>query len=101
MAATSDTTLTVTVQELLAGIVPPVKVNTPGLVPFGVAEGVPNGHVVDAFGTSALRRPAGYVSVKAAPVITVELGLVSVIVSNEFSLIATPVGVNDLATVGG
>ena len=48
-----------------------------------------------------MRRFAGYVSAKPAPVIAVEFGLVNVIVSNEFSLTATPVGENDLAMVGG
>jgi hypothetical protein len=59
LAAISDTTLTVTVQEPLAGIVPPVKARMPGLVAFGVAVGVPTGQVVDAFGTRAFRKFAG------------------------------------------
>ena len=60
-----------TVQDPLAGIVPPESVKVPGFVTLGDANTVP-AHVVEAFGTVALRRLAGYVSANDAPVIAVE-----------------------------
>lgn len=94
-------TVTVTVHEPLAGIVPPENVSVPGLVAFTEAVTVPVVQVVAAFETTALRRFAGYVSVNAAPVIAVVLGFVRVMVSVEVSLTATLTGEKDLATVGG
>lgn len=94
-------TVTVTVHELLAGIVPPVNVSVPGLVAFADAVTVPVVQLVAAFDTTALRRFKGYVSRNAAPVIAVVLGFVRVIVSVDVSLTATLTGKKDLATVGG
>ena len=84
----------------MAGIVPPESVKVPGFVTLGDANTVP-AHVVEAFGTVALRRLAGYVSANDAPVIAVEFGLVSAIVRVDSSPIATLGGENDLAAVGG
>ena len=58
MAAVGEVTLTVTVQVPFAGIVPPLKVSTPGFVALGVAVTLPP-QVDDRLGNVALRRLAG------------------------------------------
>ena len=52
-------TVTVTVHELLAGIVPPEKTSVPGFVAFTDAVTVPVEQVVAALDTTALRRFRG------------------------------------------
>src|SRR5438552_6616225 len=89
-------TFTVTVHEPLAGIVPPESARD---VPLFAAVTVPP-HVVAPLAEAVLTRPAGYVSVNAAPVTATALPLVSVTVSTEVVPTETAAGVNDLAIAG-
>jgi hypothetical protein len=89
-------TFTVTVHEPLAGMVPPESAT---LFPAAAAVTDPP-QVVAPDGVAVFTRPAGYVSVNAAPVIGVVLLLVSVIVSTEAVLRPTGLGENDFAAVG-
>ena len=73
-------TFTVTVHEPLAGMVPPESAT---LVPLLAAVTVPAPQVVAPEGDAVFTRPAGYVSVNAAPVTAVAFGLVSVMVSTD------------------
>src|SRR5205814_5471288 len=97
VAAVPLVTVTVTVHEPLAGIVPPESATLP---PPLAAVTAPPTHVVAPFAGFALTRFAGYVSVNAAPVIAVALLFESVIVSVEVPLIPTAVGLNAFAIVG-
>ncbi len=86
--------MTVTVHELLAGTVPPESAT---LAPPLAAVTTPP-HVVAPLALAVFTRPAGYVSVNAAPVIAVAFGLVSVMVSTDALLVPIEAGVNDFAT---
>ena len=90
-------TLTVTVQEPLAGIVAPDNATVP---PPLAAVTVPPAHVVEPAGVAVFTRFTGYVSVKAAPVIAVVFALERVIVSTEATFGATLAGAKDFASVG-
>ena len=90
-------TFTVTVHEPLAGIVPPESAT---LLPLFAAVTVPPAHVVAPPAAPRFTRPAGYVSVNAAPVIAVAFGLVSVMVSAEVPFTPIAAGANALAIVG-
>src|SRR5258705_111453 len=95
--AEGEVTLTVTVHEVAAGTPPPGRAT---LLPPLAAVTVPAPHVVAPAGVAVLRRPAGYVSVNAAPVMAEAFGLVSVMVSTEATPVPTAAGVNDFATAG-
>ncbi len=97
VAAVLLVTLTVTVQEPLAGIVPPVSATV--LPPF-VAVTVPPVHVVAPAGVALLTRLAGYVSVNAAPVIGDAFEFDSVMVRTVVEPGAIEVGEKAFATVG-
>ena len=90
-------TVTVTVHEPLAGIVPPESAT---LAPPLAAVTVPPAQVVAPEAGVALTRFAGYVSVNAAPVIAVALPLVSVTVSVDVPLRPIAVGLKAFAIVG-
>src|SRR5438105_3448874 len=70
------------------------------LAPPFAAVTVPPAHVVAPDADAVFTRLAGYVSVNAAPVIAVALGLVRVMVSTEAAFGATLLGLNALAMVG-
>ncbi len=89
-------TFTVTVHEPLAGTVAP---DNAALVPLLAAVTVPPTHVVAPEADAVFTRPAGYVSVNAAPVIAVAFGLVSVIVITLTSFVPSDAGEKALATV--
>ena len=89
-------TLTLTVHEPLAGMVPPLKVSD---VAPAVGAQVPP-QVVAADGVAATCTPAGRPSVNAAPVSAPVLVLVSVKVSVETPLTAIGSGEKDLVRVG-
>ena len=74
-----------TVHEPPAGTVPPVSAT---LLPPFVAVTTPAPHVVAPEAEAVFTRPAGYVSVKAAPVAATAFGLLSVMVSTLVSLSA-------------
>ncbi len=95
--ATEAWTFTVTVQEPLAGMVPPARA-TPG--PLAAAVTVPPVHVVVPAGVAVLVRFAGYVSVNAAPVIAVALEFDSVMVRTAVSPTPAGFGANAFAIVG-
>ena len=86
-----------TVHEPLAGIVAPASAT---LVPPLAAATVPGPQLVVPFAVAVFTRPAGYASVKPAPVIAVAFELVSVIVSTEGAFGATPIGAKALVIVG-
>ena len=90
-------TLTLTVQEPLAGIVPPLNVSV--VFPASGAQVAP-AHVVAAAGVAATCTPAGRLSVNAAPVSVAVFVLVSVNVSVETALTAIGFGANAFAIVG-
>src|SRR3954470_16711226 len=83
-----------TVDEPLAGIVPPVSETE-----FVVDDAVPP-QVVAMFVGFAFTRPDGYVSVNAAPVMAVLFEFDSVIVSRDVAPAATVEGANALLTEG-
>ena len=89
---------TVTLQLPLAGIVAPLNATEP---PPAAAVTVPPAQVVAPLGVPVLTRFAGYVSVKAAPVILAVLGFVRVTVNTEVRFLPITFCVNDFATVGG
>src|SRR5258706_7868432 len=60
----------------------------------------PPAHVVAPEAGAPLTRPAGYVSVNAAPVIAAAFALLSVMVSTEVPAMPIEAGANALATVG-
>src|SRR5436190_19961869 len=91
-------TLTLTVQEPLAGIVPPLKVSEVAAA-AGAHVGDPP-QVVLAAGVAATCTPDGSESVKTAPVRAAVLVLVRVKVSVETPLTATGFGAKALAMVG-
>ena len=80
MPAVALVTFTVTVHEPPAGMVPPESAT---LAPLLAAVTVPAPHVVAPAGVAVFTRPAGYVSVKAAPVIAAAFALVSVMVRTD------------------
>ena len=86
-------TFTVTVQEPVAGIVPPASETEPA-----ACVAVPP-HVVAAVAATVVSA-AGRVSVKAAPVIAVVFELVSVIVRVDVPEAGIDTGANALATAG-
>ncbi len=86
-------TLTVTVHEPFAGTVPPESTR---LVPPLAAVTVPPTQLVAGEADAVFTIPAGYVSVKAAPVTAVPLPLLSVIVSTDVLPVPIAAGVNDL-----
>ena len=90
-------TLTVTVHEPLAGIVPP---ESAALAPPFAAVTAPPAHVVAPDAGVALTTLAGYVSVNAAPVIAVAFGFVSVIVRVDVPLMPIALGLNALVAIG-
>ena len=87
----------ITVQLPDAGMVP---VASATLAPPLAAVTAPPAHVVAPEAGVAFTRPAGYVSVNAAPVIAAALGLVSVIVSVEVTPTPTVAGAKAFAIVG-
>ncbi len=89
-------TLTVIVQEPLAGTVPALSAR---LVPLFAAVTAPAPHVVAPDAEAVFTRPAGYVSVKAAPVTAAAFGFVSVTVRTLVPLMPITAGVKDFATV--
>ena len=92
---------TVTVQELLAGIVPPVglpKINVVAPA-VGAQVGVPL-QVVDALGVEAASSPVGRVSVNLTPVNGKLFELVKVKVNVEVELSAMGFGEKDLVRLG-
>lgn len=78
--AVADVTLTVTVQVLFAGMVAP-EIASDG--PEATAVTVPRGQVVAPPGAAVFVTPAGYVSVKAATVISTAFGFVRETVNND------------------
>ena len=82
--------------EPFAGTVPPESAT---LVPLLAAVTMPPPHVVAPEADAVFTRPAGYVSVNAAPVTAVAFGLVSVIVSTLVSLVPTEAGAKLFVTV--
>ena len=95
-------TLTLTVQEPLAGMVAPVGEPKVRLVDpaVGAHVGVPP-QVVVAEGVPATCNPLGRVSVKVAPVSTMEFELESVKVNVEVPFTAIGFGEKALVSVGG
>src|SRR6185312_9206988 len=93
----AEVTFTVTVHEPEAGIVPPESAT---LVPLLAAVTVPPAHVVAPEAEAVFTRPAGYGSVKAAPVTAAAFALESVIVSTEAPLGATDAGAKAFAIDG-
>ncbi len=94
-------TLTLTVHDPLAGIVPPVGVPKLRLVdPATGAQLGPPVQVVLAAGVAATCRPAGNTSVNVAPVSAAVFVLVRVKVSVEVAPTATGSGANALPRVG-
>ena len=93
--------MTLTVQELLAGIVPPVgEPNVRVVAPApGAQVGVPP-QVVVAEGVKATCRPVGSESVNVAPVKAIEFEFVSVNVSVEVPLSAMGLGEKAFVNVG-
>ena len=89
-------TLTVIVHEPFAGTVPAASAR---LVPLFAAVTVPALHVVAPEAELVFTRPAGYVSVNAAPVTAAAFGFVSVTVSTLVPLMPITGGVKDFATV--
>ena len=89
-------TFTVTVHDPLAGMVPPASCT---VLPLLAAVTTPP-QVVAPPAAAVLVRPAGYVSVNAAPVIAVALELERVRVSTDAAPGATSDGLNDFAIVG-
>jgi hypothetical protein len=89
--------LTVTVHEPLAGIVAPASDTVPP--PFAAVT-LPPAQLVAAAGVALFTRPAGYVSVKAAPAMAVAFAFESVKVSSELPLIPTAAGLKALVTAG-
>ena len=89
-------TLTVTVHEPLAGIVPLASAT---LLRLLAAVTAPPAHVVAPLAAAVFTSPAGYVSVNAALVIAVAFGLVSVMVRTLGALTPTVAGVKDFAAV--
>src|SRR5438309_11506713 len=89
-------TLTLTVQEPLAGIVPPLNVSD---VAAAAGAHVPP-HVVAAAGVAATCTPDGSASVNAAPVSGAAFVLVSVKVSVETALTAIGLGENAFVIAG-
>src|SRR5450432_338228 len=89
-------TFTVTVHEPFAGTVPPESAR---LVPALAPVTTPAAQVVAGLGVAVFTRPAGYVSVNAAPVTAVAFGFVSVTVSTLVAFTPMDAGVKDLATV--
>ena len=90
-------TFTVTVQLPDAGIVPPARLSdVPPLVAVTVPPQVVAGEALGVF-----TRFAGYVSVKAAPVMAVSLVLVSVMVIAEEPFTSIVFGLKPLTAVGG
>ena len=90
-------TLTDKLQDPLAGIVAPAKVN---VVPDGVADTVPGEQLVVAFAGLATTKPLGKLSVTPALVIAVAFGLVRVTVKTDTALAPTVDGTKLLATAG-
>src|SRR5262252_1398887 len=90
-------TVTVTVQEPFAGMVPLASARVP---PPLAAVTVPTPHVVAPPAGVAFTTPAGYVSVNVAPVIAEVFALVSVTVSVEVPPAAMVAGAKDLAAAG-
>ena len=82
-------------------MVAPDTVTAPGLVPVGVAVTTAPAQVVLVFAVAATRTATGKVSVNPAPVIAVEFGLVSTMVSVETPFTAMAGGANDFVAVGG
>ena len=101
--------MTVIVQTLLAGIVPPVNLTlalpTARAAPALSVSAPPQLLAVTVSNSVMLPgAPAavvGSVSVKVAAVMAVAVGLASVMVSDDLVLGATVAGVNDLLIVGG
>ena len=94
--------MTLTVQEPLAGIVPPVgEPNVRVVAPApGAQVGVPP-QVVVAEGVEATCRPVGSESINVAPVSAIEFEFARVKVSVEVPLIAMGLGKKALVIVGG
>lgn len=94
--------LTLTVHELLAGIVPPVgDPNVSAVAPAAGAQvGVPP-QVVVADGVAATCRPEGSASVNVTPVSAMEFEFASVNVKVEVPLTAIGLDENALIIVGG
>ena len=94
--------MTLTVQELLAGIVPPVGDPKIRLVAAaaGAQVGVPP-QVVLAEGVEATWSPEGRVSTNATPFNAIEFGFVSVKTNAEVPLTAIGLEENVLVRVGG
>ncbi len=90
-------TFTVTLHEPLGGTVPPESAT---LLPFAAAVTVAPAQLVEAPGAAVFTRPAGYVSVKAAPVAANAFGLTIVIVSTEASFVPIEDGVKPFAAPG-
>ena len=97
MPAEALVTFTVTVQLPEAGIVAPESATEAALF---AAVTLPPAQVVAPLAEAVLTRPAGYVSVNAAPLIGVAFGLVSVIVRTEAPPGTTSEGENAFAIVG-
>src|SRR5471032_1258637 len=96
MPAMALVTLTVTVHEPPAVMLPPLSATLgPLLAPVTTPP-----HVVAAPAAAVFSRLAGYVSVKATPVMAVALVLVSVKVSTDAAFGDTDVGLNAFAIVG-
>src|SRR6185503_586913 len=86
----------VTVQEPFAGTVP---VASARLLPLLAAVTVPPAQLVAPEAEAELTRPAGYVSVKAAPVTAAAFGFVSVMVRTEAPPVPMADAENAFATV--
>jgi hypothetical protein len=91
-------TLTVTVQLPDAGIVPPERASE--LPPLAMVTAPPQELVTGAAAVFFMLAE-GYVSVKAAPVMAVVFGLVSVMLIFETPFIRIELGLKLLADVGG
>src|SRR4051812_39298496 len=90
-------TFTVTVHEPLAGTVP---VASATLVPPTAAVTAPPAQVVAPAGVPVFTRPAGYLSLTAAPLIAVVFALVGVMVRTEVAPGKMEFGAKALPTVG-
>jgi hypothetical protein len=89
--------LTVTVQKPDAGMVAPASAT---LAPPLAAVTLPPAQVVAPLALAVLTSPAGYASLKSAPVIAVALVLLRRMVSSAVAFGATPVGAKVLVRVG-
>ena len=89
--------MTLTVHEPFAGIVAPESAT---VLPAPAAVTVPPTQVVAPAGVAVFARPAGYVSVNAAPVTATLFVFASVSVSTDGTFMPTAAGAKAFASVG-